>query len=359
MKLRAVLLAVLTLPAVMTAGIAVTAAAAGALERSTCSSPVPPTASGESSPGLQQLSAVKRSNARAIYTVGVQLGVPYRGEVIAIATALQESSLINKAVATDHDSLGLFQQRPSQGWGTAAQILDPVYASTAFYRRLRAVNGWERMPLTEAAQAVQRSKYPAAYAKWEPLATALAADAAAATGKIVLTGACQPVCPPSGDDEARPTCEWVAPVQAGIVSGFRTSARPGHDGVDLGAARATPIRVASAGSVIIVRCDIEPASYGCNRDGSPATPGCGWYVDVEHTDDIITRYCHMLVQPTVAVGQRVAAGQIIGYVGSSGHSSGPHLHFEVHLAGDRSAAGAVDPVIFMAQRGVDLSKGEG
>jgi murein DD-endopeptidase MepM/ murein hydrolase activator NlpD len=143
---------------------------------------------------------------------------------------------------------------------------------------------------------------------------------------------------------------WVQPVDAPLVSGFRTSERPGHDGADLGAARGTPIRVVSAGTVIIVRCDIEPASYGCNRDGSPNTPGCGWYTDVRHADNVITRYCHMLTKPLVVLGQQVAAGQVVGHVGSSGHSSGPHLHFEVHLNGDRSEASAVDPVAFMASR---------
>lgn len=286
-----------------------------------------------------------------IYTVGVELGVSYRGEVVAIATALQESSLINKAVATDTTAWACsssVRARAGAHRRRSSIRCTPRRRSTAAF----AIDGWERLPLTKAAQAVQRSSYATAYAKCEPLATELAADAAATTGKIVLTGACQPSCPTQVDDATRPPCEWVSPVAAGVVSGFRTSAQPGHDGVDLSAPRATPIRVASAGTVIIVRCDIEPASYGCHRDGSRATPGCGWYVDVEHADDVITRYCHMLVRPAVAVGQRVAAGQIIGYVGSPGHSSGPHLHFEVHLGGDRSAAGVVDPVAFMRHRGI-------
>ncbi|NYI03446.1 cell wall-associated NlpC family hydrolase [Allostreptomyces psammosilenae] len=88
-----------------------------------------------------------------------------------MATALQESSLRNLSYG-DRDSLGLFQQRPSQGWGTAEQIQDPVYASTKFYEGLLAVDGWESMTLTQAAQAVQRSDFPDAYAKWE-LATTL------------------------------------------------------------------------------------------------------------------------------------------------------------------------------------------
>ena len=73
----------------------------------------------------------------------------------------------------DADSLGLFQQRPSQGWGTVAQILTPTYASTKFYTKLLTVKGWQTLPLTVAAQDVQRSAYPDAYAKWEPDATQL------------------------------------------------------------------------------------------------------------------------------------------------------------------------------------------
>ncbi|MEV6968629.1 C40 family peptidase [Hamadaea sp. NPDC051192] len=121
------------------------------------------------------LDADQVGNAQIIYAVGVQLGLPIRGEIIAIATAMQESSLHNSAVATDHDSLGLFQQRPSQGWGSPAQLTDPVYASRAFYNKLVKIAGWQTMPLTQAAQAVQRSAFPDAYATWEPLGTRLAA----------------------------------------------------------------------------------------------------------------------------------------------------------------------------------------
>jgi cell wall-associated NlpC family hydrolase len=104
------------------------------------------------------------------------MSVPPRGWVVAVATAMQEShlrNLPNLGSSNDHDSLGLFQQRPSQGWGTPAQILDPTYASTKFFTHLLAVKGWQSMPLTDAAQAVQRSAYPDAYAKWEPDATQL------------------------------------------------------------------------------------------------------------------------------------------------------------------------------------------
>ncbi|KPI33049.1 NLP/P60 protein [Actinobacteria bacterium OV450] len=111
-------------------------------------------------------------NAKAIIATGIQKRVPARGQVVALATALQESTLIN----LDHgdlDSLGLFQQRPSQGWGTREQIMDPVYASGKFYDGLVKIRDWELMPVTVAAQKVQRSAFPDAYAKHEPLATAL------------------------------------------------------------------------------------------------------------------------------------------------------------------------------------------
>lgn len=118
------------------------------------------------------------TNAAIIVAVGAGRGIPPRGLVIAVATALQESSLRNlghQGEANDHDSLGLFQQRPSQGWGTPEQIMDPVYASNKFYDKLLTIPGWQLLPLTEAAQAVQVSAYGEAYAKWEPDATALVA----------------------------------------------------------------------------------------------------------------------------------------------------------------------------------------
>ncbi|GAB1644343.1 C40 family peptidase [Krasilnikovia sp. MM14-A1259] len=124
-------------------------------------------------------------NAAVIVAVGQRKGVPARGWVVAIATALQESNLINSPVAADHDSAGLFQQRPSQGWGTVEQIMQPDYAAEQFYRRLVRVPGWQTMPLTAAAQAVQRSAYPDAYAKHE---TRAAAIVAAYTGGITCDG---------------------------------------------------------------------------------------------------------------------------------------------------------------------------
>ncbi|WP_395297321.1 C40 family peptidase [Kitasatospora hibisci] len=118
------------------------------------------------------LPTVQIPMAQTIVATGIALQVPPRGQVIALATAMQESQLRNLS-SGDRDSLGLFQQRPSQGWGSPAQLQDPVYASTAFYKALLAVAGWQNLPLTVAAQKVQKSGYPDAYAQWEPLATAL------------------------------------------------------------------------------------------------------------------------------------------------------------------------------------------
>jgi hypothetical protein len=120
--------------------------------------------------------SAQRENAATIVKVGEALAIPTRGEVVAVATAIQESQLYNLGdlgAKNDHDSLGLFQQRPSMGWGTAAQVTDPVFAATAFYLALKRVPGWESMALTVAAQRVQRSAFPNAYAQWETDATSL------------------------------------------------------------------------------------------------------------------------------------------------------------------------------------------
>ncbi|WP_326740404.1 C40 family peptidase [Streptomyces sp. NBC_01022] len=118
------------------------------------------------------LPAEQVPNAATIVAAGLSLDVPKKGQIIALATAMQESRLRNLNYG-DRDSLGLFQQRPSQGWGSAQQIRDPLYASEQFYKHLLKVSGWQQMTVTQAAQAVQKSGLPDAYAQWESLATAL------------------------------------------------------------------------------------------------------------------------------------------------------------------------------------------
>ncbi|WP_172967942.1 hypothetical protein ACN27B_02700 [Micromonospora sp. WMMD754] len=133
------------------------------------------------------LGADQMANAATIAAIGVQRRMPERAVVVALATAYQESHLRNIAHG-DRDSLGLFQQRPSQGWGTPEEIQDPRYAANKFYAALKRVRGWERMRVTEAAQRVQRSAYPEAYQKWadesQVLTRALLGEA---TGAVACT----------------------------------------------------------------------------------------------------------------------------------------------------------------------------
>jgi hypothetical protein len=120
------------------------------------------------------LTPEQAADATTIAAVVRARRLPDRALVIALATAEQESHLRNLQYG-DRDSLGLFQQRPSQGWGTAAQILDPTYATGRFLDHMVGVPGWQTARLTDVAQAVQRSGAPEAYQKWEPEATQLAA----------------------------------------------------------------------------------------------------------------------------------------------------------------------------------------
>lgn len=131
-----------------------------------------------SAPAVYTLSPDQAQNASIIAAVGHRLGLPDHAVTVALATSLQESGLVDLTYG-DLDSVGLFQQRPSEGWGTRNQLLDPVYATTAFFDKLRQVPGWQTMAVTEAAQAVQLSAAPTAYANWEGEARALA---------IALTG---------------------------------------------------------------------------------------------------------------------------------------------------------------------------
>lgn len=121
----------------------------------------------------------RADNVKAIVKATKKAGLDERAAVIAVGTSLQESKLENLGhlgEVNDHDSQGLFQQRPSSGWGSVEQITDPEYSTTAFLKGLRQVDGWRDLPLTEAAQKVQVSAYPDAYAKWESQAADLVAN---------------------------------------------------------------------------------------------------------------------------------------------------------------------------------------
>ncbi|WP_432094138.1 hypothetical protein [Streptomyces sp. bgisy100] len=157
-------------------------------------------------------------NAATIEAVGSARGLPERAITIALATAMQESGLRNIDYG-DRDSVGLFQQRPSQGWGNGRQIRDPVYSAGRFYEHLVKVPGYSRLPLTVAAQKVQRSGFPQAYAKHEPNASLLAA---ALTGRMPGAFSCRT--PPADGRPGDP-----AGVRAQLVREFGPEVLPGQE----------------------------------------------------------------------------------------------------------------------------------
>jgi len=127
--------------------------------------PLGPACSVTTTTGKAGLDPTQIANAATITATGIRHSMPDRAIVIALAVALQESKLENLPTG-DRDSVGLFQQRPSQGWGTATELQDPRVATNKFYTALLKVKGWQNMRVTEAAQRVQRSAYPEAYQQW-------------------------------------------------------------------------------------------------------------------------------------------------------------------------------------------------
>jgi hypothetical protein len=134
----------------------------------------------DSGPGRYTITPEQAQNAAIIAAVALRRALPDHAVTVALATSFQESELRDLRYG-DLDSVGLFQQRPSQGWGTVAQILDPNYAATAFFDHLNQIAGWQTMPVTEAAQLVQHSASPDAYAAWETESRSLAR---ALTGEV-------------------------------------------------------------------------------------------------------------------------------------------------------------------------------
>ncbi|MEU3603568.1 hypothetical protein ABZ714_33400 [Streptomyces sp. NPDC006798] len=213
-------------------------------------------ASGGDGGPVYELSNEQAANAATISAVGTARGLPERAVTIALATALQESGLRNIRHG-DRDSLGLFQQRPSKGWGTSGQIMDPVYSAGKFYDGLAEVPGYSRLPLTVAAQKVQRSGFPQAYAKHEPNAALLSAALTGRAGAALR-------CVPGGDGKAGDP----ARVRAELVRAFGPSVLPkGAAGAGTGTEPARGRGPAGDGGGTVVTVPVRGPA-----DGTPARP---------------------------------------------------------------------------------------
>lgn len=331
-----------------------------------------PDAGGADLRSVEDLTDRQLEHAATVIRVGREMSVPDRGVVVALATVAQESTFLNyandgkidepgelapeqldvwrslslphDAVGTDHGSVGIFQQQ-YPWWGTLEELMTPAVSARLFYEALSEVPNWESMPVTVAAQTVQKSRYGSAYARWETLAVDLlvtldddARRAGATTPQAAVAAGCLPVREGLTGVPPGAAGAWQSPLPPGtyrITSPFGPRTHPvtgernkPHNGVDLAARPGTPVRAASGGKVSVA--------------GWVGTYGNVVYVD--HPDGTETRYAHL---STIAVGAGsiVAAGDIVGGVGSTGRSTGPHLHFEIREAGT-----AVDPVAWLWQR---------
>jgi murein DD-endopeptidase MepM/ murein hydrolase activator NlpD len=279
----------------------------------------------------------QKRNASVITNVARSRGLPPRAAVIGVATAIQESMLKNIRYG-DRDSQGLFQQRPSQGWGSVAQVTDPIYASNSFFERLAKVGKWQTKPLTVAAQNVQRSGFPDAYAKWEKAAGELVVKSWGKKAVLSTTSGCDAV--ENAANSASSKSGWALPVENSRVS---TSYKAGggmwssgyHTGVDFPVPTGTRLQAVGTGTVVEAGWG---GAYGNN-------------VVIKMSDGKYTQYAH-LAKITVSKGQTVKARQQIGFSGATGNVSGPHLHFEARTG---PAYGSdIDPVAYLRSHGLSL-----
>ncbi|AXH68754.1 tape measure protein [Streptomyces phage SparkleGoddess] len=263
--------------------------------------------------GNVRLSNEQLSNAAAIIGVGKSLGATTRDNIIAIMTAMQESTLRNLTYG-DRDSVGLFQQR--NAWGSFADRTNPSKAARMFFlggaagqRGLFDFPNRAKMSLAQAAQAVQVSAFPSAYAKWEDMARA-----------VVSGTGFQPFGGTGGGTKRRPVNSPVSRSYANHSNLPRAT--------DFGSPVGTPVRAAMNG-VVTTSADL--------RSGN-GYRSYGRYIVIQGGNEK-TLYAH-LSDRGVGVGRQVRAGQLIGYSGNTGNSSGPHLHFETWRNGKTVSPGA-------------------
>ncbi|MFJ5951346.1 M23 family metallopeptidase [Streptomyces noursei] len=279
----------------------------------------------------------QQRNASVITNVARSRGLPPRAAVIGVATAIQESMLKNIRYG-DRDSQGLFQQRPSSGWGSVAQVTDPIHASNSFFERLAEVDKWQVKPLTQAAQNVQRSGFPNAYAKWEKAAGELVVKSWGKKAVLTTTSGCGAVENAANSTDTKGA--WALPVENSHVTtpykaggGMWSSGH--HTGIDFPVTTGT--RVQAVGTGTVVEAGLGGA-YGNN-------------VVIKMSDGKYTQYAH-LSKITVSKGQSVKAREQIGLSGATGNVSGPHLHFEARTG---PAYGSdVDPSAYLRSHGLSL-----
>lgn len=271
------------------------------------------------------------ANAATIVNVGASLGVTVEAQTVALMVAITESDLRNlDAAGSDSGRLGLFQQTDASRWGTSTDRLTPTNASSNFYKALTDIADWESLTPTLAANAVQGSADPYQY-------DAAAADAAAI---LAAFGAENSNCQagPAGEVNAQ---GWASPIDGVVGSpygprdalctnGYCTGGF--HNGQDFEAPAGTPIYAVRGGTVSAAGPN---ASFG------------NWIV-IDHGSGISSVYAHMYGDGVfVRTGDRVSAGQNIGAVGCSGVCTGPHLHFEIRVNGER-----INPMPFLKQVGL-------
>lgn len=288
-----------------------------------------------------RLNRAQLIHAATILQAGGQLeGVGRDGVTIALMAALTESrlrmlansgaypssmSFPNDGDGGDHDSLGLFQMRPSTGWGTVSDLMDPHFQARAFFggpsgphrgspRGLLDIPDWKTLPKRAAAQAVEVSAFPDRYAVWEPIAAKIVDTLTRSTsdGAVPETG--RVVFP-------LPTGTWVRSSGFGMRRHPVTGVHKLHTGADYAAAAGTPILAAADGRVV----------------SAGSASGYGNLILIEHTvngSQVATGYAHMNADGIhVRTGDRITAGQHIADVGTSGYTTGPHVHFEVRPGG--------------------------
>jgi len=298
------------------------------------------------------LNRTQLTHAATIIAVGQSVpGVGIDGLIIALMAGLTESGLRMYANtgaypesaefphdgdAADHDSLGIFQMRPVSGWGTVADLMDPTFQARAFFggphgpnhgspRGLLDITDWQALSKGAAAQAVEVSAFPDRYARYEPVAESILAGLTTARSDATEV----PVAESSRTVFPLPDGTWTR------TSGYGQRLNPVldvwrlHAGVDLAAAGGAPVLATADGRVV----------------AAGPLGGLGNRIVVEHVvagQPMASVYGHLREGGVhVSAGDLVTAGQHIGDVGSTGNSTGPHLHFEIHPGGPGRQA--VDP----------------